>query len=349
MRATFQLVSLFDLVISSVSPSPSPGHDLEFYKEIRYTWSLLEGPTSYTAKGKCPVTEYTWDFFFNYLTEHGVKNFVLGGYNVQQSKVHPVYYPHWDKTAFKALKERVKARGGRILADLGIYDDEPFNFDKTTFLESVTKFIKDFPVDGFRLGVNPAGSARAQSLKKILEAFRSFEGYYLREIAALASLAFSGKTRRDILKLSVTMRVMFTNNNWQVVKDDGLGNIADTHFVVIWPWSKDDIPVFNTNNFAEGIIKNVISAGVRPNTIVLVVSDGHLVTLTAKVSSTGWTTGYSSVIFDDKGDPKGDGSVEVDPKDPAIRAYFFSQPRAIEKIGLAKKRGLHGIALQQSV
>ncbi|KAF4679884.1 hypothetical protein FOZ62_025076, partial [Perkinsus olseni] len=259
---------------------------------------------------------------FSHLTEHGVKNFVLGGYNVQQSEVRPIYYPHWDKTAFKALKERVKAKGGRILADLGIYDDEPFNFDKTTFLESVTKFIKDYPVDGFRLGLNPAGSAGVQSLKKILEAIK---------------------------EKNLHCSFWFTNNDWQVVKDYDLEDIADTHFVFLWPWSKDDIPVFNTNNFVEGIIKNVISAGVRPNTLVLVVSDGHLVTLIARVSYTGSTTGYSSVIFDEKGDPKGDGSVQVDPNDPAIRAYFFSQPRAIEKIGLAKKHGLHGIALQENV
>ncbi|KAF4688556.1 hypothetical protein FOZ60_002613 [Perkinsus olseni] len=55
--------------------------------------------------------------------------------------------------------------------------------------------------------------------------------------------------------------------------------------------------------------------------------------------------GYSNVIYDFGGDPKGNGSLG-NPGGAAI--YFFSQPRATEKITLAKNLGLYGIALEAS-
>ncbi|KAF4737198.1 hypothetical protein FOZ63_004829, partial [Perkinsus olseni] len=174
MWTTLKIVSLslLGLIISSVRSSSSLVHDLEFYKAIDAPWYRLEEPKSIGGSESGPVVKFTWDFYFNYLTDMGVRNFLLGGYTVKQSKVDRVFqfYPPWDKAGFKALKERIKAKGGNILADLGIYTDR--TFDKTAFLESVRKFIEDYPVDGFHLGLHHAHSNAARSLRKVLKAIR---------------------------------------------------------------------------------------------------------------------------------------------------------------------------------
>ncbi|KAF4688561.1 hypothetical protein FOZ60_002618 [Perkinsus olseni] len=169
LTASF-IVSLLGLVISQGPPSSSASHGLELYKEISYPWDRLEEPRSIKGGEACPVTQYTWDFYFKYLIENGVRSFLLGGYAMVQSMILPRYYPPWDKAGFKALKEQVEAKGGKILADLGMYEDR--TFDKRAFLESVTKFIKVYPVDGFRLGLNPAYPDRAESLREVLEAIK---------------------------------------------------------------------------------------------------------------------------------------------------------------------------------
>ncbi|KAF4667007.1 hypothetical protein FOZ61_008976 [Perkinsus olseni] len=304
------IVSLLGLVISQGPPSSSASHGLELYKEINYPWDRLEGPRSIKGGEACPVTQYTWDFYFKYLIENGVRSFLLGGYAMVQSMILPRYYPPWDKAGLKALKEQVEAKGGKILADLGMYKDR--TFDKRAFLESVTKFIKDYPVDGFRLGLSPAYSDRGQSLREVLEA--------IKEQNLHCSLWFSGTA-------------------WQIVKDHRLGTIADTYFFLLLPVKDEDKPVFNTDNFAEEAIKEITLAGVRPNQLALTIP------VAAAISSLDTKIGYSRAIFDFKGDPTGEGSFMLT---PSTTLYFFSQTRAIDKIELARKHGLHGIALQAS-
>ncbi|KAF4722921.1 hypothetical protein FOZ63_032311, partial [Perkinsus olseni] len=277
-------------------PSSSASHGLELYKEISYPWDRLEEPRSIKGGEACPVTQYTWDFYFKYLIENGVRSFLLGGYAMVQSMILPRYYPPWDKAGFKALKEQVEAKGGKILADLGMYEDR--TFDKRAFLESVTKFIKVYPVDGFRLGLNPAYPDRAESLREVLEA--------IKEQNLHCSLWFS---------------------------------VSDTYFFLLLPVKDEDKPVFNTDNFAEEAIKEITLAGVRPNQLALTIP------VAAAISSLDTKIGYSRAIFDYKGDPTGEGSVMLT---PSTTLYFFSQTRAIDKIGLARKHGLHGIALQAS-
>ncbi|EER14926.1 hypothetical protein Pmar_PMAR027085, partial [Perkinsus marinus ATCC 50983] len=55
--------------------------------------------------------------------------------------------------------------------------------------------------------------------------------------------------------------------------------------------------------------------------------------------------GYSNAIYDFGADPRGNGSFFLAEGEAY---YFFSQTRAIEKVALAKKYGLHGIGLDGS-
>ncbi|KAF4682592.1 hypothetical protein FOZ60_010387 [Perkinsus olseni] len=85
----------------------------------------------------------------------GVRNYILGGNRVnRESRIERVerqFYPPWDISGFMSLKHEVECRGGRILADLGLFWFPSWKetLNKTAFLESVAKFITDYPVDGF--------------------------------------------------------------------------------------------------------------------------------------------------------------------------------------------------------
>ncbi|KAF4684875.1 hypothetical protein FOZ60_007183 [Perkinsus olseni] len=133
--------------------------------------------------------------------------------------------------------------------------------------------------------------------------------------------------------------IRFSTDDWEKVSENGLGKIADTNFVIIWPYYPDQVQAFNTDRFAEEVIRNVTQAGVDINTLVMTIP------LLARSTYDSSDVGYSNAIYDLGGDPKGDGSVIYSPGDGF---YFFSQPRAIDKIAVAKKHGLSGIALQES-
>ncbi|KAF4692364.1 hypothetical protein FOZ60_013721 [Perkinsus olseni] len=110
--------------------------------------------------------------------------------------------------------------------------------------------------------------------------------------------------------------------------------------VVRPPYYPDQVQAFNTDRFTEEVIRNVTQAGVDINTLVMTIP------LLARSTYDSSDVGYSNAIYDLGGDPKGDGSVIYSPGDGF---YFFSQPRAIDKIAVAKKHGLGGIALQENL
>ncbi|KAF4684876.1 hypothetical protein FOZ60_007184 [Perkinsus olseni] len=299
----FSLCTL-GLVLSLSGRAIADGH-VEFYKEVQFPWAIKEVPECGNST-LCPEkANYTWDYYFDYLLNKGVRSFLLGGYVVSRSKIvqEVPFYPQWDKGRFAALSKRVRAMGGKVLAELGSYKDKAF--DKATFHESVAKFTKDYPVDGFRVSWPFWGLDGAKPLKELLE---------------------------DIKELGMESAFWFAPTDWKSVRESGLGSVADLNFVVLWPETDDDNAVFNTNAFAEKAIENATLAGVSRDKLALEIPlympPGE---------------GYSNAIYDLGGDPKGNGSVM---DSPYGLYYFFSQPRAIEKIALARKHGLHGIQLR---
>ncbi|KAF4709340.1 hypothetical protein FOZ63_029341 [Perkinsus olseni] len=101
------------------------------------------------------------------------------------------------------------------------------------------------------------------------------------------------------------------------------------------PYFMEDVPEFNTNEFVDKIIANATAAGVDPNTVLLRIP-------TTANSSPANDASYASAILVFLGDPKGKGAVPIS---GGRQLYFFSQPRAIEKLEYVKEHGLYGLML----
>ncbi|KAF4683171.1 hypothetical protein FOZ60_009524 [Perkinsus olseni] len=166
---------------SSVERRPS--FHPEFYKAIAFPWVIREFPWCCSAP-RCPNrTTYTWDYYFGQLLDMGVRNYILGGNRVnRESRIERVerqFYPPWDISGFMSLKHEVDCRGGRILADLGLFWFPSWKetLNKTAFLESVAKFITDYPVDGFILwfpGYSPA-TWETDIIQSVTECFKAIK------------------------------------------------------------------------------------------------------------------------------------------------------------------------------
>ncbi|KAF4688558.1 hypothetical protein FOZ60_002615 [Perkinsus olseni] len=310
MWTVVQLLCLCTLGVS-LPPSNAPSSHLKFYKDIGNPWYIKDAPYCAKTSTLCPTDpSYTWDYYFDYLLGKGVSSFLLGGYSVMQGKIK-TDSPPWDKAAFAALKQQVGAKGGRILANLGVFFEK--SFDKAAFHESAREFIKDYPVDGFQVILAPSDSGVTVSLKELLEA---------------------------INELNLHSAFSFSTDDWHRVNNSGLAKIADTNFVTIWPVDDDSGPVFNTDGYAHESLHNATLAGADPSSLVLTIP------LLAVATYDSGTIGYSNAIYDFGGDPKGDGSIFLS---SGIGAYFFSQPRATEKVTLAKNYGIYGIALEAGI
>ncbi|EER03141.1 hypothetical protein Pmar_PMAR018396 [Perkinsus marinus ATCC 50983] len=150
------------------------GQPLKFYKGMRFPWNIKEAPESYDHT--IPTVNYTWDWYFEYLVKSGADSFQLGGYAIEESKVvlEPDFYDPWNITGFMSLRKQVDAAGGEILADTRFYLDYGNNtFDKATFLKSASEFLKDYPVDGFQVGLSlPTDPKQYQPLKELIEAIK---------------------------------------------------------------------------------------------------------------------------------------------------------------------------------
>ncbi|KAF4684204.1 hypothetical protein FOZ60_008120 [Perkinsus olseni] len=302
--------SVMEVIASSANP-------VHFYKEVKFPWDVKEDPTCSNST-LCPTLNYTWQFYFDKLLGMGVKNFVFGGYAIKQNSTirldwEPFGHP-WDEKEFEYVKRRSEEKGGKILADFGLY--RPATLHRTTFLSSAKDFVKRYPVDGFRLDL------------------------------WLNDLDENIKVVREVLditkKLGLETALRFMADEWQIVKKEGLGTIADTYFSILWPSCDKSSPPFNSNQFAKKVITNATQAGVHPNTFVLEIP----LFVPFRVCNVGGY-GYSEAVYDAGADPRGNGSLlyfygyHMDPP-----LYFFSQPRAVEKVDLADKSGLHGIMLQ---
>ncbi|KAF4688284.1 hypothetical protein FOZ60_002937 [Perkinsus olseni] len=122
---------------------------VEFYKMVEWAWHLKETPHA----------DYTWtDYIDNHL-KMGIRNFVLGHITITESRIEfgggARMRREWEETsAFMYLRRNVIAKGGRILVDIKATDFHHTAFNETVFREEVDTFMRDFPVDGFRILAN---------------------------------------------------------------------------------------------------------------------------------------------------------------------------------------------------
>ncbi|KAF4681572.1 hypothetical protein FOZ60_011939 [Perkinsus olseni] len=316
--------SVMEVIASNANP-------IHFYKEVKFPWDKREAPVCSNST-LCPKPNYTWQFYFDQLLAMGVKNYVFGGYAIKQnSEIELDWAPFarpWDKKEFESVRRRVKKRGGKILADLGYH--LPDTFDRPAFLHSARAFAKRFAVDGFRLGL----SFRATDEHNSDE--RNPQGY--------EEVGHGDRTKAEILLILSSSKspFRFSTDEWQIMKKEGLGAVADTYFGFPWPSCNESKPPFNSIPFAEEVITNAIQAGVHPSMFVFEIP---LFVPTGVCDVQDY--GYSSAVYDDGADPRGNGSIlysDGRPLNPP--EYFFSQPRAVEKVDLADEWGLNGIMLK---
>ncbi|EER09669.1 hypothetical protein Pmar_PMAR008808 [Perkinsus marinus ATCC 50983] len=237
-------------------------------------------------------------------------NLQLGGYVlVPKSEIwEGVDRNPWNKTAFEALRKRADAAGKVIIAQ---FETEfQTTLDKATFMKSAREFLKDYPVDGFGLNF-PVWPNEYQVRRDFFAAARE-------------------------LKLRTSLSVL--SSDLPKLEQSGLGKDIDEVVVTPWPSSeKESIKSFNTDSFAEDVIKGAVKAGVDLNKLIF------RVPLLAKADYGSADMSYANAIYDLGADPRGNGSFLYS---GGFGYYFFSQPRASEKVALAKKYGLLGIGLQ---
>ncbi|KAF4672900.1 hypothetical protein FOL47_011251 [Perkinsus chesapeaki] len=241
--------------------------------------------------------------------DKGAKRFILAGYSIIDSKIiqDPPFSPPWDKTDFANLKKKVSDAGGLIWLQFErIYGKG--KFDESLFRESARQFIQNYSVDGFLFDLQKPEVAK--------DAYR-----------ILSTVKALGKTAV----------LQYWPEAEKAVKKTGLGALADYTVVYLTPYfDKSLTKVFNTDKFAINRVGSAIKAGANAKAIIL------RIPLLARADYESSDSGYSSAIFDMHGDPKGSGSI-IFPKGKGY--YFFSQPRAVEKVILVKKMGLHGIMI----
>ncbi|KAF4688282.1 hypothetical protein FOZ60_002935 [Perkinsus olseni] len=298
------------------------GH-LEFYKVVEWAWRRQERPFT---KYERTAPEYPWKTYFDNHLKMGIRNFVLGYIDLARSRIQlggGIYTRReWRKaSAFKYLKRNVVAKGGRILVDINYKASYETAFNETAFTEAVAEFVREFPVDGFRIHAEDAQTPWTKPIK-----FGS--------VKALL---------KAIRKLDMISAIWIKPSNWDDIFRRELGGLADINFLSLDIRNDTDIPVFNTDLYAEEILENATNAGMAPDKIVLSVplaAHGSIPRL--------GSYGYSSAVLDYRADPEGDGVARVFSIFPEEKNfyYFFSQKRGIDKIHLAGDRGLHGISVE---
>ncbi|KAF4657147.1 hypothetical protein FOL47_008570 [Perkinsus chesapeaki] len=283
--------------------------DVPFYKGVLYPWAVRERQFCFNDT-LCPQdVTYTWDWFFNTIRAHGVKRFLFGGFSIVESKVtkDPPSYPQWNKRVFANFKQKVSSVGGSIWLELGEYFNNE-KFDESVFRQSAKQFIKDYSVDGFLFNVDMP--SKAEAAYKVLSTVKS---------------------------LGKTAILQYWPGFEETVKKSGLGAIADYTVIYLSPYfGKSLAKTFNTNAFAIRKIRTAMNAGANARNIIL------RIPLIARADYATSDVGYASVLLDMHADPKGNGS-RLYP--PAGAYYFFSQPRAVEKVDLVRKMSLGGIMI----
>ncbi|KAF4662373.1 hypothetical protein FOL46_005334 [Perkinsus olseni] len=141
------------------------------------------------------------------------------------------------------------------------------------------------------------------------------ESVFLEEVAEFALL-------KTIRKLNKILAIWFKGSSWAEIFKHELGSLADTNFLSLDIRGDTDIAVFNTDRYA--VLLNASWAGMAPDKIILSIP------LAAYGSIPRWGSyGYRAIVLDHGADPEGDG----------VKS-------GIDKIHLARDRGLHGISVE---
>ncbi|KAF4672901.1 hypothetical protein FOL47_011252 [Perkinsus chesapeaki] len=283
--------------------------DIPFYKGVGYPWVIKETQFCFNST-LCPQhVSYTWDWFFNTIMADGAKRFLFGGFSIIDSKVtkDPPFYPQWDRNVFATLNQKVSSAGGSIWLEVGSFYGKE-KFDEAIFRQSAKQFMQNYSVDGFVLDVDRP--EKAKDAYKVLSTVKA---------------------------LGKTAVLQYWPDAEQAVKKSGLGALPDYTLVYLSPYfDKSVTKVFNTNTFAIRKIRTAMNAGANAGSIIL------RIPLIARADYESSDTGYSSAIFDMHGDPKGNGSIMFPSGDGY---YFFSQPRAVDKVNLVRRMRLGGIMI----
>ncbi|KAF4703624.1 hypothetical protein FOZ62_013165, partial [Perkinsus olseni] len=174
-------------------------------------------------------------------------------------------------------------------------------------------------------------------------------------------------------KLGMTFMTKCNYYDWhRALTETGVPKMADLNVISLEPRFDDEVPdaergLFLTDAIAEKAIKSATKAGVQTDKLILGVSGrfvdstlsaliGVRSSLITQMSSAARTydksadpgatslTGYINVVEEFGADPDGDGTVFG----PDGRLYYFySQARALGKVRLAKRYGLHGAMAPQ--
>ncbi|KAF4698927.1 hypothetical protein FOZ62_031735 [Perkinsus olseni] len=256
---------------------------------------------------------------------NGTRNFILPGYVLQNNMI--VYdkmfsqLEAWDKSKFMALRKRVKAKGGKIVAYLrrGLQDQFK-DFDKEILKSSVREFVEAYPVDGFWMVNDWFDEDQLAVTKKRFEAFK---------------------------ELGIVTTVKSNYYEWHRALETGIPQLADLSVVTLGPRVKGEASdsergLFLTDAIAEKAIKNATEAGVQAAKLILEISSVAKTYDKSDDPRASSITHYHDVITKFGADPDGDGTVFG----PDGRLYYFySRTRAIGKVRLARRFGLHGIAV----
>ncbi|KAF4716037.1 hypothetical protein FOZ63_033667 [Perkinsus olseni] len=276
-----------------------------------------------------PYADYTWTEYIDNHLKMGIRNFVLGHITITESRIEfgggARMRQEWQETgAFKYLRRNVIAKGGRILVDIKFTDFHRTVFDETVFLEEVAEFVKEFPVDGFRILAN---------LEYKYPGIRGYksEQEYFGSVKALL---------KTIRKLNKILAIWFKGSSWAEIFKHELGSLADINFLSLDIRNDTDIAVFNTDRYAEAVLLNASWAGMAPDKIILSIP----LAAYGSIPRLG-SYGYRAIVLDHGADPEGDGVVPGNSEQTNFY-YFFSQKRGIDKIHLARDRGLHGISVE---
>ncbi|KAF4661498.1 hypothetical protein FOZ61_003149, partial [Perkinsus olseni] len=171
--------------------------------------------------------------------------------------------------------------------------------------------------------------------------------YFYSRPRTLGKLAVTKKRFEAFKELGIVTTVKSYYYEWHRALETGIPQLADFNVVTLEPRVKGEASdsergLFLTDAIAEKAIKNATEAGVQADKLILEISSVAKTYDKSDDPRGSSITNYHDVITKFGADPDGDGTVFG----PDGRLYYFySRTRAIGKVRLAKRFGLHGIAV----
>ncbi|KAF4685897.1 hypothetical protein FOZ60_005946 [Perkinsus olseni] len=256
MRASKQLLGLCILFQLVTSGNPTKEQRKPCLTPPTTTSPLGKGLEIYTqvALEFDGVDHSEMDSYVDKVLMNGTRNFILHNYRLHGSMI--VFdktfsqLDDWDKSRFMSLRDRVKAKGGKIVASLWWGPDHVSfkDFDKETFQSSVRKFVEIYPVDGFSV------------------ALERFDGDHL---------LIMGELIATFKKLGMMFMTKCNYYDWhRALKETGVPKMADLNVISLEPRFDDEVPdaergLFLMDAIAEKAIKSATKAGVETDKLIL--------------------------------------------------------------------------------